>query len=55
MENLKDKIHETINLYKSQILKYLKSRGLDSNTIESFDIGYAGDGWDHLLSVIIAK
>lgn len=38
-----------------KILKYLKSRGLDSNTIESFDIGYAGDGWDHLLSVIKAK
>ena len=38
-----------------KILEYLKSRGLDSNTIESFDIGYAGDGWDHLLSVIRAK
>ncbi|MBF88049.1 MAG: DNA primase [Candidatus Marinimicrobia bacterium] len=38
-----------------KVLKYLQSRGLDSNTIESFDIGYAGDGWDHLLSVIRNK
>ncbi|MEE2876780.1 MAG: DNA primase [Candidatus Neomarinimicrobiota bacterium] len=35
-----------------KVRDYLTSRGLSDETVNMFDIGYAGDGWDHLLSVI---
>lgn len=34
---------------KSIGLSYFKERGFDRQTIEKFDLGYALDGWDHLL------
>lgn len=30
-------------------MSYFKERGFDRQTIEKFDLGYALDGWDHLL------
>ena len=36
-------------------LDYLSSRGLSGETVERFDLGCAGDGWDHLLSVVKGK
>lgn len=30
-------------------LSYFKERGFDRQTIEKFDLGYALDGWDHML------
>lgn len=30
-------------------LSYFKERGFDNQTIQKFDLGYALDGWDHLL------
>ncbi|MBH31075.1 MAG: DNA primase [Candidatus Marinimicrobia bacterium] len=38
-----------------KVRDYLSSRGLSDETVELFDLGYAGDGWDHLLSVIKAN
>jgi DNA primase len=35
---------------KSIGLSYLKERGFDTVTIEKFGLGYAPDGWDHLLN-----
>ncbi len=33
----------------SSAIRYLKSRGLDGETAQCFGLGYAPDGWDHLL------
>jgi len=38
-----------------KIRTYLKGRGLSDETVTMFDLGYAGDGWDHLLSVAKSK
>jgi len=38
-----------------KIRKYLKDRGLSDETVTMFDLGYAADGWDHLLSVAKSK
>ena len=34
---------------KSIGLSYFKERGFNQGIIEKFDLGYASDGWDHLL------
>ncbi len=34
---------------KSIGLSYFKERGFNNNIIEKFDLGYALDGWDHLM------
>ena len=33
-------------------IDYLRSRGLDSDTVNAFGIGYAPTGWDHLLKAL---
>ena len=38
-----------------KVRDYLSSRGLSDETVELFDLGYAGEGWDHLLSLIKAR
>lgn len=34
---------------------YLARRGLDSATVEAFQLGYAPEGWDHLLTYLRGK
>ncbi len=36
-------------------LQYLKNRGIDSSSIESFNIGLAPDSWDSLLKAAVKK
>ena len=38
-----------------KIRDYLKERGLSNETVAIFDLGYADNGWDHLLSVAKSK
>ena len=38
-----------------KIRYYLKERGLSNETMAIFDLGYADNGWDHLLSVAKSK
>ena len=38
-----------------KIRDYLKERGLSNKTVAIFDLGYADNGWDHLLSVAKSK
>ena len=38
-----------------KIRYYLKERGLSNETVAIFDLGYADNGWDHLLSVAKSK
>ena len=47
------------NLTKSRIglraMEYLQGRGLSEDTIDHFGIGWAPDGWDHLVKALKAQ
>ena len=40
---------------KEKILAYLKDRGLSEESIRKFRLGYAPDGWRHLLEFLTSK
>ncbi len=40
---------------KEKILAYLKERGLSEESIRKFRLGYAPDGWRHLLEFLTSK
>lgn len=40
---------------KAKILYYLRDRGLTDESITKFRLGYAPDGWRHLLEFLISK
>ena len=40
---------------KERIIGYLRKRGLTDETIRSFRIGYAPDGWRHLLDFLTSR
>lgn len=40
---------------KNKILKYLRERGLEDNTISEFRLGYAPQGWRNVLQFLISK
>ncbi|MFA6159701.1 MAG: DNA primase [Parcubacteria group bacterium] len=40
---------------KEKILKYLKDRGLNDETIKEFRLGYAPNGWRNILSFLLKR
>jgi DNA primase len=40
---------------KERIIGYLRKRGLTDETIRSFRIGYAPEGWRHLLDFLVSR
>ncbi|MEI9966409.1 MAG: DNA primase [Candidatus Moraniibacteriota bacterium] len=40
---------------RTKILPYLKKRGLSEDSIRTFRLGFAPDGWEHLASFLAAK
>lgn len=40
---------------KEKILPYLRSRGLNDNSIREFRLGYAPNGWDNILKFLASK
>ena len=40
---------------KGKILEYLRGRGLSDESIRTFRLGYAPDGWRHMLEFLASK
>ena len=40
---------------KEKILAYLKGRGLSEDSLHTFRLGYAPDGWRHLLEFLVGR
>ncbi len=40
---------------KGKILEYLRGRGLSDESIKTFRLGYAPDGWRHMLEFLVDK
>ena len=47
-----DKYYRTRLRQSEKAIEYLKSRGLEGKTARDFGIGYAPEGWDHLLNLL---
>ena len=46
------------NLYAPEgkkALEYLRGRGIDDRIIKTFGMGFAKDGWDHLMKLLAEK
>ena len=39
----------------NRALSYLEKRGIDSQTIEQFQLGFAPNGWDHLFNYLVRR